>query len=71
MAAFTNELGRYYERGKCLNKDMKGDIVDYILTNGGDSRIFSWQLDRSRKKLQSSREDSERHLGTFCYEWFS
>lgn len=37
MAAFTNELGRYYERGKCLNKDMKGDIVDYILTNGGDS----------------------------------
>jgi hypothetical protein len=42
MASF-NEFGRYYERGKCMSKDIKGDIIESRRRQ--HYRIFPWQLD--------------------------
>ena len=33
-----NSKGRFYTRGKCLDKCVRGDIIDDILKAGGDSR---------------------------------
>ena len=31
-----NKKGRFYEKGKCLSEELKGQIVDKILETGGD-----------------------------------
>ena len=32
-----NSKGRFFQRGKCLEENVRGDIIDDILKAGGDS----------------------------------
>ena len=32
-----NSKGRFFQRGKCLEENVRGDIIDDILNAGGDS----------------------------------